>query len=44
MKDPESAEMREKSNFQFRNYYFFGVIIITPIFDEISPITRERKS
>ena len=48
MKDPESAEMKEKSNFQFCDYYFFGVIVVfllkmAPIFDEFSPITRQIK-
>jgi len=28
MKDPESAEMKEKSNFRFCNYYFFRVIVV----------------
>ena len=48
MKDPESAEMKEKSYFRFCSYYFFGIIVvfvlkITPIFDEFSPITRKIK-
>ena len=38
MKDPESADKKEKPNFRFCNYYFFGVIVgfvlkMTPIFD-----------
>ena len=48
MKDPESAEMKEKSNFEFWNYYFFGVIIVfvlkmNPIFDEFPPIAWKIK-
>ena len=48
MKDPESAEMNEKSNFRFFNYYFFLVIVVfvlrmTQIRDEFSPTTRKIK-
>ena len=42
MKDPESAEMKEKSNFRF---FFLNIVVfvlkMTPIFDEFSPITRK---
>ena len=45
MKDPESAEIKEKSNLRFFRYLFLSYghfcDVITSIFDEFSAITRK---
>ena len=42
MKDPESAESKEKSNFRFFDLWSF-CDVITPIFDEFFTITQKMK-
>ena len=52
MKDPQSAESKEKENFWFFSISIFRVMVIfghfcdviTTIFDEFFTITREKKS